>query len=406
MNSLWTGFNKELKLIGLAMVSRRVVMGGMMVIRSLYLYTIGFDPFTIGLLSTIATVVGAARSGIVGLLADKYGKKILIILGGLFSAVRFAIYAFSTDFVMLVIAQGVGAFGEGAGAGQPAMSGIIADNSSAENRTRIFSVFAITNAIASAVGSLLAGLPKGLQGWFGVEHIQSYQLFFLLGAIFSVLSIAVMVPLKEKPKIRKAAASESILPKKSWKVISKFSFVRATGGFGFGITQTLIPLWFKIIFGVGEEVLSIVYAVSRFLSIFSYLGVIRFASAVGEMGSIAVTRVAASAIMVAMVLSSNYLTAAILLTAYRVSLMFTMPVRQSYITSIVDPSERSSAIGISNLSRMAVRSFGPATGGYIMQAISMSLPFFIGSGVVALNGVLYYLLLRKAEPSDDVDRNI
>lgn len=139
MNALWTGFNKELKLIGLAMVSRRVVMGGMMVIRSLYLYTIGFDPFTIGLLSTIATVVGAARSGIVGLLADKYGKKILIILGGLFSAVRFAIYAFSTDFVMLVIAQGVGAFGEGAGAGQPAMSGIIADNSSAENRTKVFS---------------------------------------------------------------------------------------------------------------------------------------------------------------------------------------------------------------------------------------------------------------------------
>jgi len=401
MNSLRIGFKKELKLIGLAMASRRVVMGGMTVIRSLYLYTIGFDPLTIGLLSTIATVVGAARSGIVGLLADKYGKKVLIILGGLFSALRFAIYAFSVDFVMLVIAQGVGAFGEGAGAGQPAMSGIIADNSSARNRTRVFSVFAITNAIASAVGSLLAGLPKGLQGWFGVEHIQSYQLFFLLGAIFSILSIAVIIPLKEKSKVGKAAKSESILPKKSWKAISKFSFVRATGGFGFGITETLVPLWFMIVFGVGEEVLSIVYAASRFLSIFSYLGVIRFASAVGEMGSIAVTRIASSVMMLAMVLSPNYLTAAILLTAYRVSLMFTMPVRQSFITSIVEPSERSSAVGISNLSRMAVRSFGPATGGYIMQSISMSLPFFIGSGVVALNGVFYYLLFHKAEPTDD-----
>jgi len=401
MNSLWDGFNKELKLIGLAMASRRVVMGGMMVIRSLYLYTIGFDPFTIGLLSTIATVVGAARSGIVGLLADKYGKKVLIILGGLFSALRFAIYAFSVDFVMLVIAQGVGAFGEGAGAGQPATTGIIADNSAARNRTRVFSVFAITNAIASAVGSLLAGLPKGLQGWFGVEYIQSYQLFFLLGAIFSILSTVVIIPLKEKSKVRKAAESESILPKKSWKAISRFSFVRATGGFGFGITETLIPLWFKIIFGVGEEVLSIVYAASRFLSIFSYLGVIRFASAVGEMGSIAITRIASSVIMLAMVLSPNYLAAAILLSAYRVSLMFTMPVRQSFIISIVEPSERSSAVGISNLSRMAVRSFGPATGGYIMQSISMSLPFFIGSGVVALNGVLYYLLFHKAEPTDD-----
>ena len=406
MNALWTGFNKELKLIGLAMASRRVVMGGMMVVRSLYLYNIGFDPFTIGLLSTIATVVGAARSGIVGLLADRYGKKILIVLGGFFSAVRFGIYAVSTDFVMLVIAQGVGAFGEGAGAGQPAMSGMIADNSSAQNRTRVFSVLAITNAIASAVGSLLAGLPKGFQSWFRVEHVQSYQLFFLLGAIFSILSIVVMIPLKEKPRTRRAVASESILPKKSWKAISRFSFVRATGGFGFGMTESLIPLWFKIVFGVGEEVLSIVYAASRFLSIFSYLGVMRFASAVGEMGSIAMTRVASSVMMVVMVVSPNYLVAAVLLMAYRVSLMFTMPVRQSFITSIVDPSERSSAVGISNLSRMAVRSFGPATGGYIMQSISTSLPFFIGSGVVALNGVLYYLLFRKAEPSDDEDGNI
>jgi MFS family permease len=72
------------------------------------------------------------------------------------------------DFGMLIIAQGVGAFGEGAGAGQPAMTGLIADNSSGEDRTKVFSVYAITNAIASTIGSLLASLPVAFQGWFGI----------------------------------------------------------------------------------------------------------------------------------------------------------------------------------------------------------------------------------------------
>jgi MFS family permease len=153
---------------------------------------------------------------------------------------------------------------------------------------------------------------------------------------------------------------------------------------------------------VDEEVISLVYAASRFLSMFSYFVVIRFADLVGAIGSLAITRGFSAAIMVAMAVSPNYLIAAVLLTAYRVSLMFTMPVRQSFITSIVDPTERSSAVGISNFSRMAVRSFAPATGGYVMQTLSTVLPFYIGAVIVALNWALYYLLFRK--PSPDAGR--
>jgi hypothetical protein len=259
----------------------------------------------------------------------------------------------------------------------------------------VFSVFAITNGVAAIVGSLLAGLPNRLQVWFSFEPVASYQAYFFLGAIFSFASMLLVIPLKEKKAVQKQVTGRSILPTKSWEIISQFSVVRAVGGFGFGITQTLIPLWFKITFGVGEEVLSIVYAISRTISLGSYFGILRFPTRMNEIKSIAVSRVASAVLMTAMTLSPSYVTASILLIVYRASLEFTMPFRQAFITSIVDPSERSSAIGISNLSRMSTRSFAPATGGYIMQNISMSLPFMIGSCVIALNGVLYYLFFHR-----------
>lgn len=76
-------------------------MDFMGVSRTIFLAIIGFDPVSIGILTSLATVVGAVRSGIIGLLADRYGKRIFLVLGGLFSAIRMFLYAFSTDFYII-----------------------------------------------------------------------------------------------------------------------------------------------------------------------------------------------------------------------------------------------------------------------------------------------------------------
>jgi len=391
---------RDLKILGISLAMRQLVMGYVQVVRTLYLYAVGFDVVSIGVLLTITTAVGAARSGVIGLLADKYGRKIFLILGGVFSALRFLIYAFSLDFLAIAFAEGIGSFGEGAGAGQPAVSGIIADKSTNENRTKVFSALALTNALAATTGSFLAVAPPTLQGWLGLELIFSYQVLFLLDAVLSIVSVAIILPLKEEKAQRTVLRRRSFLPKKSWPVISRFSLVRAVGGFGFGMTEPLLPLWFRIRFDVGEAVLGPIYAASRFLSIFSYLSVAKFASIVGEIRSIVITRLISSATILALPFLPSSGVASIFLILYRISLLFSMPIRQSFITYAVEPSERSSAVGISNLSRMATRSFAPTTGGYLMQEINLSLPFFISFGIVALNGGLFYLFFRQTDKRD------
>jgi len=387
--------NVDLRLLVLSMSFRRVVLGCLQVVRTLYLYIIGYDLLAIGLLSMIATIVGAIRSVSVGILADRYGRKIFIVLGGIFSTIRLLIYAFYTDYTMLIIAQAIGAMGEGAGAGQPSVSGMIADKSRKESRTKVFTFFALTNSFAGILGSLVGILPKPLQSLLLIGEAESFRMLFLICAAFSFISFISVLPIKEKPAGIDTSKRESFLPRKSTATISRFSAVRAIGGFGFGITQDLIGPWFKIRFLMGEEVLGPVYAASRFIVMLLYLLIFRAEMDLDEVKIITLNRIVSAAAMLLIPFMPSYLWFSMLLVVYRVSISITMPLRQAFIVSIVDPSERASAVGISNLSRMAFRSFAPAIGGYIMQSFSMSLPFMIGSAMIALNGASYMFFFRR-----------
>jgi MFS family permease len=76
---------------------------------------------------------------------------------------------------MLVLAQSLGAMGEGVGAGQPVVSGYITDNAKAERRPNIYSTMAITNSIATTIGLSLGGLPVYLDNGLGYNMIEAHQ---------------------------------------------------------------------------------------------------------------------------------------------------------------------------------------------------------------------------------------
>jgi hypothetical protein len=69
--------------------------------------------------------------------------------------------------------------------------------------------------------------------------------------------------------------------------------------------------------------------------------------------------------------------------------MFTIPVRQNFVTSILKPDEVATAIGVSNFSRMSLRTLAPTLAGYMFEAINMSVPFLTGAIFLIFNGLLF-----------------
>jgi len=177
------GFDRDMRLLTLSMSSRRISMGFLQVVRAIYFALLGFTPVEIGLLLSLATFVSALHHITFGWLSDRFGRKVFLVLGGIFATMRMVIFALSHDFWMLALGQGIGAMGEGAGAGQPVVSGYISDKVGVVNRASVFSTLAITSALAATVGSLLAGLPAYFQKSLGFDMIAAHSLLFWIGAI-------------------------------------------------------------------------------------------------------------------------------------------------------------------------------------------------------------------------------
>jgi MFS family permease len=380
-----------MKLLLYSMASRRVMMGFLQVVRAIYFALLGFDPIAIGVLLSIATFVSAVHSIVFGFLSDRFGRKAFLLLGALFAAMRLVIFALSTDFWLLALGQGIGALGEGVGAGQPVVSAYIADKANNRKLASVFGTLAVTNALATTIGNLMAGLPSYFQESLSLNMVDAHSLLFWFGAAASAASLLLIAPMQEvKPeRVGKREVKRGFLEVKSWDVIGRFSIVRSTSGLGWGLIESLLPLYFFIRFGVGSETLGPIYAVTRFLSIFSYLLMPRIVERFGDVRTIIASRLLTAGLTAAFSVTSLYQLAVALLIALRTIIMFSMPIRQSFATGIVDPEETATAIGISSFSRMALRSIAPTLAGYMFETLSLSLPFLSGAGLLATNAILY-----------------
>jgi len=393
------GFDRDMKLLLLSMSSRRVVMGFLGVVRAIYFALLGFSPITIGLLLSFATLVSAFHHISFGVLSDRYGRKPFLLLGAVFATSRLVIFATTRNFWLIVLAQGLGALGEGAAPGQPVVSGYIADKVGLRERVSTFSTLAITNAIAASIGSAIAGLPQVFQNLLGLDLVSAHVPLFSIGIVFSALSFVLLLPIKDVPPAKEERAQEDrkMFTVKSWSVILKFSLVRSTSGFGWGLIDSLLTLYFFIRFAVGSDVLGPVFAATRLVSIFTYLLIPFFIDKLGEIGTIIWSRLLTAVVTVAFAFTNWFPLSIVLLIIFRLLMMFSMPIRQSFATEIVDPDETATAIGISNFARMGVRSIAPTLAGYMFQAVSLSMPFLMGATLLAVNGVLYHAYFRPAK---------
>ncbi|MEM0157641.1 MAG: MFS transporter [Thermoplasmataceae archaeon] len=373
-------------------VSARVLLsfsyGFLNVLLSLYLNHLGYSLIEIGLILGGAIIISSALSFLLAMIADHYGRK--LILTGLFLlfSISSLLFLSSKDILVLIVLSGIGGFtGSGGGpigSGGPfgaVQTALVTEFTERKEFSKILSLASALGIMAASAGSFLIDLVESMR-------IDVYYLFYLAG-IMGTAGAIITVFLRDN-RIR----SRHILPNLSWKNILKLSLPTIPSGIGAGFISPIFSLWFHLRFGISSGEIGIIFGVSNLFVLLVMLLLPRILHPETELVSIIWTRLAASIALVALALIPVLPVAAVLYVLRQGMQMGAVPVRQSFAMGLVDPSERATTSGVTSMTRTGFSAASPPIAGGLLS-INTVYPPFIGGIITMADPFLYYFLFRK-----------
>src|SRR5829696_9249387 len=136
--------------------------GFVSVLLPLHLTTLGFDGFQIGAVATATLLGSAALTLLVGLLAYRLGRRLLLLRASLLMVATGLGFAFVHDFWPLVVVAFMGTLNPSSGDVSiflPTEQALLPQTVNAPQRTALFARYSLVGSLVAALGALSAGLP-------------------------------------------------------------------------------------------------------------------------------------------------------------------------------------------------------------------------------------------------------
>jgi hypothetical protein len=110
------------------------------------------------------------------------------------------------------------------------------------------------------------------------------------------------------------------------------------------------------------------------------------------------THIPANLLLIALPFCPAFWMAAIVFLWRELLIEMDVPTRQSYLASIVDPEERTAALGIVQLTRTSMWAAAPALAGWLMRVVTLASPLYIGSSIKIAYDLLLWRAFRRLKP--------
>jgi MFS family permease len=377
------------------------------VIFAIYLSQLGYSTVTVGLVISIAYASGAFLTAVWGYLSDRYGRKNILMLLAALTMVSNVIYIFFSHLIFIISAVvianvgagGSGAGGQGGGPMSPVEQALLAEKCTPANRNKVFATNSFVGSMMGALGALVSGLPQYLQESRGWQPIPSYKPLFVLTILFSGILIFAYSQIDEHHAPQKREKKKLVTKANSF--VIKMSLLGMVDNLGAGLVSPLISYWFFLRYGVELKSLGFMFFLSYILAAMSFLTAPVVARRIGVVRTMAFSHGAASMIWLGLPFAPTFTVAATMTIARSYLAYMDNPLRSSFIMGVVRPEDRGSAAGLFTLSRQIPVSISPSIAAYMMQALSLNVPIFIGGFLQLSHDCIFYRMFRDVKPPEE-----
>ncbi|MEW6733782.1 MAG: MFS transporter [Acidobacteriota bacterium] len=389
-------------------IVRLFAYGFLSVVLTLYLAQLGLTDRQIGLLLTLTLIGDAAITLGITLIADRVGRRRMLILGATLMIFAGVAFALTNNLLLLIVAAIIGTISPSGSEVGPFLSieqATLPQTIPDQHRTRIFALYNLAGSFATALGALCSGILAQTLQRSGASTLTSYRAivigYGLLGiallALFTTLSAAI-----EAPRQVDVASKAFMGLHRSRRVVLKLASLFMLDSFaGALIIQSLLAYWFYLRFGVKPATLGGIFFAGNILAGISALVAARVAARFGLINTMVFTHIPSNLLLLILPLMPNLALAIItLLIRYSISQM-DVPTRQSYTIAVVEADERSAAAGITWVARMAAGALAPVVTGLLLDNGFFSLPFYLAGGLKIVYDLALYFNFRRVKPPEE-----
>lgn len=339
------------------------------------LYDLDLNGSDLGLLVAVFALFQMIASPFGGRFADKFGKKIIIIIGLLLFSISEFIFAVGNTFLILLLSRVLG--GISAAFVMPGVNGMIGDLSTAENRARNFSYMsAVINTgfiIGPGVGGFLAE----------ISHRMPFYFAGVLGIIALLFSIILLKEEKEVEDVDKPKVKEPF----PYKLFVVPVVVMLILSYGLSSTETMFSLYTAEKVGFEPKDISIAITGGAIVGVIFQLFL--FERIVGRIGEIRLTLfslIYSVIVLFAFIFASSYLS--VMLVSFIIFIGFDLirPSMTNYFSKLAGKNQ-GTAGGLNSAATSVGNLVGPLVAGVVFD-IDINFPMYVAIGFFVFAAVI------------------
>ena len=382
------------KLFLTGVIFQGIANGIFNVVLQLYFTSLGFSGSTLGSIFMMNALSAAILTLPMGILADRVGKRKLLLVGFLMVTIGTLIFLGTQSPLMIMFSfLCIGVASSTSVVLSPLYSSFFVDN----DMDKAFSLWMALGVVTYSLGSLFGYIPPFLVNIFGMTFQRAYWILMAIGTVFFISPFIFFIISAKRDETEPSRKGTSLILTSKGLVL-KFSLIAFFRQAAFGVFLSLFPFYVNQKLGIQSDALGTLMFLTSFAMAAAQMAAPKISEKFGSVITIALVIGLSAPLYMLMPFASSFtiLSALYILRFSLVSLSQPL-ISSTYMKNLAE-EEKSTANGIRMTFMQGGNVVGPWLGGQLMETVSLGFPALLGGGLTVVTAVFTLFLLKDVIP--------